>query len=696
LRNAQRAWGLAYNHDVTLTVLGAGNVDGESTLVTSLLTEAASSPPVSFRSLEIKHCKHPPETLRFLQQVLPSRVSALLRFWLEAQYQAEHEGGVRQLMFVNFSRVAVDRFDHGYVEMLESRHAWIGAQSEIPVRVLGVPDLLIARFPLDPDELVAEICSLLRTGMSCLAAPLAVAGDLFLGSSRFCFSGVTSGEQVSANELPRSCSAFETVLDNGLANDAVVRTLAAEYLTSRVARDGVAVFQDTKALEGFAAYLAERVEPANVLNRYWDRRWKMDRELQESFPFPESIDNFEFHRYIQRDRWSIRPARRTGSRPFSFSPHFERDVSQLSDDGFNVIGYFSRNTSLCTVAKRVSNQLDALGVPKKEIDFPWSPLSSPATRSERQTVHFRKNIWTTSASSLFTDLHASGSLSAGSWNIGYLFWETEHVPPRIVRSLRALDEIWAPTKFLKNVFEQALDRPVAYVPFPLGFEGTDGSGLDVSRTIGQPGDAIAKETDSRFVFGFMFDYLSGYERKNPEDVIRSFKLAFPHDSAGGPALLLKSRHGSKRPSLRMRLEAMLEDRSDIRLVDDEWSETQMERFWSEISCYVSLHRAEGLGLPLEQAMNRGIPVICTNYGGVSEFGNGELTLGVSWAPVAANDSAGFYGPSAHWAQPSVSEAAIRMKQLVAGKWIFDRDDWVVFANSRHTFVNASWRSVCSV
>jgi glycosyltransferase involved in cell wall biosynthesis len=79
---------------------------------------------------------------------------------------------------------------------------------------------------------------------------------------------------------------------------------------------------------------------------------------------------------------------------------------------------------------------------------------------------------------------------------------------------------------------------------------------------------------------------------------------------------------------------------------------------------VSLHRAEGFGLPIAEAMLAGLPVIATDWSG-----NTDLTRGASYEVpyrlVPANDASGrrYSGTGQDWADPDIAVAAARMRQV---------------------------------
>ena len=79
--------------------------------------------------------------------------------------------------------------------------------------------------------------------------------------------------------------------------------------------------------------------------------------------------------------------------------------------------------------------------------------------------------------------------------------------------------------------------------------------------------------------------------------------------------------------------------------------------------YVSLHRSEGLGLPLIEAMYLGKPVIATGYGGVTDFLDDETGFVVHHRLATLQRSHGPYPAGAVWAEPDIAHAAALMRAL---------------------------------
>ena len=106
--------------------------------------------------------------------------------------------------------------------------------------------------------------------------------------------------------------------------------------------------------------------------------------------------------------------------------------------------------------------------------------------------------------------------------------------------------------------------------------------------------------EDRFVFGFSFDYASVCRRKNPIGVIDAYRRAFgPNDGAG---LALKTINSSQFPAEAAMARAAADERDDIMFIDRFFDPLVMRAFFQLLDCYVSLHRAEGLGLAVASRM----------------------------------------------------------------------------------------------
>ena len=79
--------------------------------------------------------------------------------------------------------------------------------------------------------------------------------------------------------------------------------------------------------------------------------------------------------------------------------------------------------------------------------------------------------------------------------------------------------------------------------------------------------------------------------------------------------------------------------------------------------YVSLHRSEGFGLTLAEAMALGKPVIATGYSGNLDFMDADTSHLVDYQLVPVRDGGPFYR-GGRWAEPSIAHAAQVMRQVV--------------------------------
>lgn len=239
------------------------------------------------------------------------------------------------------------------------------------------------------------------------------------------------------------------------------------------------------------------------------------------------------------------------------------------------------------------------------------------------------------------------------YKIGYWFWELEKIPTQWDYAMSKVDEIWVATEFVAQAIRSVTDKPVIKIPTPISFEVT---GKYDRRHFDLPED--------KFLFLFSFDFNSFAERKNPHGLVRAFRKAFPAHRRD-VVLVIKSINGGNRPDAVEALFDMAQHDPRILLRDAFLSRDEVFGLQSISDCFVSLHRAEGLGLGLAECMYQGKPVIGTGYSGNLEFMNEENSALVRYSLVSIGRGEYLYDdPGFFWAEPDEDHAAELMRRMV--------------------------------
>jgi glycosyltransferase involved in cell wall biosynthesis/SAM-dependent methyltransferase len=236
----------------------------------------------------------------------------------------------------------------------------------------------------------------------------------------------------------------------------------------------------------------------------------------------------------------------------------------------------------------------------------------------------------------------------GKRTIGVWAWETDRVPDEWGWAFNAVDEIWTYSQYVVDVLSAASPVPVRRVPLPVAAPEISVPAPD----FGLP---------DRFTFLTLFDFYSTLQRKNPEGLIAAFKRAF--SPGEGPQLLVKSFNGDYKPERVEQLRRAAAGRADVHLVDQYVTRAEKDALIASSDCYVSLHRSEGFGLPLAEAMALGRPVIATGYSGNLEFMNDENSWPVRYAITQVGPDGENYPADGHWAEPDLEHAAERMRDV---------------------------------
>jgi glycosyltransferase involved in cell wall biosynthesis len=230
--------------------------------------------------------------------------------------------------------------------------------------------------------------------------------------------------------------------------------------------------------------------------------------------------------------------------------------------------------------------------------------------------------------------------------IGYFLWELPDFPDEHVPALKLVDHIWCPTKFVQSSFFAKSNQLTLALPLPVVQAAP--RGRDFRKELGIPPDA--------FVSLYMFDLHSTLKRKNPQAVIRVF-LEYAKELPHAYLVLKVSRWQNMGPNAF----SWLPNHPRIKIVKETLSPAELTDLYRSANCYLSLHRSEGFGRTLVEALQHGLHVISTDFSGPADFLNSENSLLVDWQkrPLQANDYLNF--TQSWWAEPNEVTALRQMQ-----------------------------------
>lgn len=328
-------------------------------------------------------------------------------------------------------------------------------------------------------------------------------------------------------------------------------------------------------------------------------------------------------------------------------------VQTESANGINVFGYLNAELGVGEAGRLAVKALRAANVPVSTISYSKTVSRQNLEFASDNVVRYRPILMAVNADQVEQCRNDLGNKAMDNrYVIGQWFWELEELPEKYVRSFEFVDELWAPTKFIADCLRAKAPGglPIRHMPLPLVTP-------NVAPGFGREQIGVG----SQFMFLFTFDFFSVAKRKNPFGVIDAYRRAFPFEDES--VLVLKTINGQHRLNDLEKLRWHARKRSDILIIDEYMEQEQVAGLMASADAYVSLHRSEGLGLTMAEAMLLGTPVIGTGYSGNLDFMTEENSMLVPWKRCKVGTGADAYSPDSFWAEPSLEQAAIAMRTL---------------------------------
>jgi len=251
--------------------------------------------------------------------------------------------------------------------------------------------------------------------------------------------------------------------------------------------------------------------------------------------------------------------------------------------------------------------------------------------------------------------HLGDAFFTGRYNVAAWHWELSHFPEAWLPALEGVDELWASSRFIQHALAERAKVPVVWMPHPV-----EVSGSSAPQALELPGP------EGRFLFLTFFDFTSFVTRKNPLGAIRAFRAAFPQGSPPDVGLVVKANGASVRPAEAQAFLASPElGDPRITVVNDTLDRRRLLGLIQRCDCFVSLHRSEGFGRGIAEALLLEKPVIVTGYSGNMDFTHPQNACIVDYQLVDVGPDEYPHPAGQQWADPDLGQAAEYMRKVVS-------------------------------
>jgi glycosyltransferase involved in cell wall biosynthesis len=250
--------------------------------------------------------------------------------------------------------------------------------------------------------------------------------------------------------------------------------------------------------------------------------------------------------------------------------------------------------------------------------------------------------------------HLGDAFFAGRYNIAAWHWELSRFPDAWLPALEGVDELWASSRFIQHTLAERARVPVIWMPHP----------VDVG-VGGGPDSPVPGLPEDRYLFLTLFDFTSFVARKNPFGAVRAFLAAFPPGSSARVGVVIKANGASARPAEARAFLASHELRDPrIVVINDTLDRRSMIDLMKACHCFVSLHRSEGFGRGIAEALLLEKPVIVTGYSGNMDFTSPQNACIVDYQLVDVGLDEYPHAAGQQWADPDLHQAAGYMRRVV--------------------------------
>jgi glycosyltransferase involved in cell wall biosynthesis len=324
--------------------------------------------------------------------------------------------------------------------------------------------------------------------------------------------------------------------------------------------------------------------------------------------------------------------------------------------GVNLFGYAKGELGIGEDVRLVATALKTQGIPFCIVNVkPGDNVSQKDTSAEEWLVdapQYAINIFcSTGVEQVRYGCEKGLEIFEGRYTIGFWPWELPKWPASCEHAYAMVDEIWGISEYTANAYRYAR-CPVIAMSLPVT--------VDKIAPLKRKDFGLA---DKGYYFIFSFDLNSTIARKNPGAVIQAFQKAFPVIKQEPVKLVIKISHVDETNAEFQRIMSAIASDSRIQIIPETLRRSEVLALYSCCDCFVSLHRAEGFGRGLAEALLLNLQVVTTGYSGNLDFCTDDRVGLVRYNSVPVGQRQYFHADGQFWADPDIEHAATLMEEV---------------------------------
>jgi glycosyltransferase involved in cell wall biosynthesis len=156
----------------------------------------------------------------------------------------------------------------------------------------------------------------------------------------------------------------------------------------------------------------------------------------------------------------------------------------------------------------------------------------------------------------------------------------------------------------------------------------------------------------------MFDMHSTINRKNPQACMKAF-IEFAKGKED-VYLILKINRWQNRGQTEL---DWLVDHPKVKIVTETLMPGHLVDLYQASNCYLSMHRSEGFGRTLVEALQNDVALITTNYSGPEDFINDKNAYLIGWQTRKVLAGEYPHSQASTWSEPSIADAVMQLQYL---------------------------------